>query len=426
MKKIAAIIKKDLKRYFNDPRILVSLFLPGIIIFVIYSIIGGIIGDMTDLSDEEYTVYTLNLPEPLASLFTPEGMNVHLVDAAERGLGDEAVLEEIHEGKVSVYVKFDENFKENLNLWLLGQLAQNSPTDGAQTPTDPSQTPADNTPQDPADEPSGQPTPAPAVPQVKIYYDSSDVGSLALYNVYASALDALEDGLSNLFDVNGGNETFDLAEVETAADIMSAFMPMIMIVFLWSGAMMISAESIAGEKERGTMATLLATPIQRSHIALAKAVSLSVPALISSMCSFAGLMLSLPGLMPGVTLAHYGFGEYAALFLLNAVTTVMFTVILTVVSTLSRSVKEASGYSSALMVGIMVVGMANSIAPETASPAAFLIPVFGAGRCYSQIMSLSFNPLSFAITIAASLFYIAVGVFALSRLFSNERVMFGK
>ena len=41
MKEMWTIVKKELKRFFTDYRILVSLFLPGILIFVVYSLMGS-------------------------------------------------------------------------------------------------------------------------------------------------------------------------------------------------------------------------------------------------------------------------------------------------------------------------------------------------------------------------------------------------
>jgi sodium transport system permease protein len=72
---------------------------------------------------------------------------------------------------------------------------------------------------------------------------------------------------------------------------------MLIIMFLFSGAMSIGPDSIAGEKERGTIATLLVTPVKRSEIAIGKVMSLSIISLFSATSSFIGIMLSLPKLL---------------------------------------------------------------------------------------------------------------------------------
>lgn len=58
-------------------------------------------------------------------------------------------------------------------------------------------------------------------------------------------------------------------------------------------------ESIAGEKERGTIATLLVTPMRRSSLALGKVFSLSIIALLAGCSSFIGTFAALPKMMGG-------------------------------------------------------------------------------------------------------------------------------
>mgnify|MGYP002564867313 CR=1 FL=1 len=70
-----------------------------------------------------------------------------------------------------------------------------------------------------------------------------------------------------------------------------------MMVFLFSGCMAVAPESIAGEKERGSIATLLVTPLGRGELAMGKVISLGCISLLSGASSFLGTMLSLPKLM---------------------------------------------------------------------------------------------------------------------------------
>src|SRR5699024_3354620 len=113
-------------------------------------------------------------------------------------------------------------------------------------------------------------------------------------------LDLYEQQISNAFNVNAG-DGYDLASATSlTTEILSAVVPMVLLVLLFSGCMAGAPESIAGEKERGTLATMLVTPVKRSHIAVGKIISLSCISLLSGISSFLGLILSLPNLMQGV------------------------------------------------------------------------------------------------------------------------------
>ena len=94
------------------------------------------------------------------------------------------------------------------------------------------------------------------------------------------------------------------------------WLPMLLMIFLFSGCLSVAPESIAGEKERGTIATLLVTPVKRSSIALGKILALSIIALLSGASSAVGTILALPKLMgPAGALSGdvYGPGDYLAL-----------------------------------------------------------------------------------------------------------------
>lgn len=71
-------------------------------------------------------------------------------------------------------------------------------------------------------------------------------------------------------------------------------LPMLLMLFLFSGCMAVAPESIAGEKERGTIATLLVTPMKRSDLAIGKILALALIALLSGISSALGTVLALP------------------------------------------------------------------------------------------------------------------------------------
>ena len=71
MKNITTIIKKELRRFFTDKRMLVSLLLPGILIFVIYTIMGNFLTDFSSVEDDYiYTAVVVNYDDEMQPYFT--------------------------------------------------------------------------------------------------------------------------------------------------------------------------------------------------------------------------------------------------------------------------------------------------------------------------------------------------------------------
>ena len=388
MKNIWTIIKKDLKRYFTDKRILVSLFLPGLITFAMYNFMGDLLARQFAPKVETYEIYAVNLPDEVKATLDATG-TVKFIDAADRDADE--MKSAIREKEISLYAVFEEGFMEKIMVY---------------------------------DPQSGTPA-----PRVKLYFNSTDAASQSAYSMVKATLDAIENSIANRFDVNPAGENYDCATPEdVSTSVITMMVPMMLMIFLWSGCMMIASESIAGEKERGTMATLLVTPLKRSHLALGKIIGLSVPALASSACSFIGIMLSLPKLFAGmdVSASVYGFGTYAALFALIVITVMLFNIILVMISTLAKSVKEAASFASVAMVPIMLIGVASMMGSSFSNPLLFLIPAFNTAQCFAALLALSSGPLGFLITIISNAAYIALGIFLLTKMFDNEKIMFGR
>ena len=398
MKNILTVMKKELRRFLGDRRMLATLVLPGILIYVVYSLMGSAFSDvMGGTEDVEYRVLTHNLSPTVATITEQSGLNITYYscpDCSEEH-SPETIAENINEGGYHAYLVFSENFDQSIATY------------------------------DPA---SGLPA-----PEVKIYYNSSDADSATAYSTLLALLDALESSMTNRFDVNMSQDvTFDVASEEDVTGMLfSMLMPLLLVILMFSSCMAMTAESIAGEKERGTIATLLITPIKRSHLALGKIAALSIMSLLGGLCSFTGVLLALPKLMGGeamgaVDTSVYTVSDYAMILFIILSTILVFVSLIAVLSALANSVKEASTLISPLMLVVTVVGVSGMFTGGAENPALFLIPVYNSVQCISGVFSMSYEPLQIILTVAANLATAGLFVVILTRLFNNEKVMFKK
>ncbi len=205
---------------------------------------------------------------------------------------------------------------------------------------------------------------------------------------------------------------------------------MLLMVFLFSGCMAVAPESIAGEKERGTIATLLVTPLKRSHLALGKILSLSVIAILSGLSSFLGTMLSLPKLMGGgetMNVNVYGITEYAMLLVVILSTVLVIVAVVSIISAFAKNVKEATGWVTPIMIVSMLFGVTTMVESlSKTEPVWFLIPLYNSAQCMSGIFSLEMDMVNIAVTVASNIVYAGIGVVVLTKMFDSEKVMFSK
>ena len=386
MNNILTIIKKELRRFFTDKRMLISFILPGLIIYILYSVMGSFMGDAFTPSEEyTYNVIIEDMPNEYKAILDNSEYEINYV---ESNSNIESIKQEIADKNIDLYITFEDDFSDKLA--------------------------------------SG------ATPNVSIYYNSSSPESTEIYTYTYTSLLTLATNVSYNFLVNMDNDlSYDVATSEDiSAMIITMMLPFLLLTFLFTGCVSIATESIAGEKERGTIATLLVTPTKRSHIAIGKIIALSIAALVSATCSFLGVMLSLPKLISaggeaGITLDMYNFTTYVSIFGVILVTVILFTTLLSIVSTLAKTLKEASQWSSVLMIFIMMFGVSSlmGMGQIPNNPLVYLIPVYNSVQCMSAIFAMSFNGLNFIITILANIIYVSIGIYVLAKMFNSEKIM---
>ena len=230
------------------------------------------------------------------------------------------------------------------------------------------------------------------------------------------------------------NAPIDYATSEDMSSmILGMLMPFLLVVLLVTGCLAVSSESIAGEKERGTMATLLVTPVKREYIAMGKILALSVVSIMSATSSFLGVMLSIPKLMSGamgesLSVATLTVGNYLAIFAIVLVLVLLFNMILSIISCYAKSVKEASQLATPvlLLVIVMAVPTLVSMGEVATNPLLYLIPIYNALQCLTALFGGSFSVLNFILTISVNLVVTALGVYILAKMFDSEKMMFDK
>jgi sodium transport system permease protein len=270
-------------------------------------------------------------------------------------------------------------------------------------------------------------------PNVEIYYNSADTNSATAYQTVVAVLDAFESQMANLFDVNrpsSADQSFDLASDEDITGmIFSMMMPMLMMTLLFWGCMAVAPESIAGEKERGTIATLLITPTKRSHIAIGKILALSVMALISGTSSTIGTLLSLPKLMGGTVElggASYTPADYVMLAAVILSTVLVFITLISMISAYAKTVKEAGTFLTPLMILSMLIGLSGMMGEAATNRALYAIPLFNSVQSMIAIFSFEGDPINVIITVCANIAVTSIGVFVLTRMFNSEKIMFNR
>ncbi|PWM50694.1 MAG: hypothetical protein DBX60_08655, partial [Bacillota bacterium] len=266
-------------------------------------------------------------------------------------------------------------------------------------------------------------------PMVEIFYRSADDASAAFYTAATSLLSVYEGTISNAFDVNLGDEQYDFSSTsEVVMTILGGLLPFLVVTLIFSSCTSITLESVAGEKERGTLATILVTSVRRTDIALGKVLPLSFIAALGALSSFLGIALSMPKLMGlelGGMLVEYAFGDYILLLALIVSIVPLIVSAMTAISTYAKSVKEASSYTGVIMIVVMVLSLVSSFVTGIGDWVA-AIPVLGTVVAVQRVLEGGAALLVGLIAIGINLVFTALLILLTARMLGSERIMFGK
>ena len=390
---ILTIMKKELARFFGDKRTVAGVLLPGVMIYVLYSFMGTAMGSVFGV-EEDYvpSIQAVRLPQSIAALADSAGMA--LTEGEEAGLP--AAMDQVAGQELDLLVVFPEDFDQAVADYSVA---------------------------------SGEPA-----PHVEVYYSSVSTASQSAYMAFTGLLDSYESLLANKFDVNAREGVYDLATAEESTGALFAMlMPMLLMMFLYSGCSAVAPESIAGEKERGTIATMLITPIRRSGIAVGKILALAVIALISAASSTLGTILSLPNLMDmegaglDMSASIYGIQDYLLLAAVIVSTVLLMVTVISILSAFAKTIKEAQTYAMPVMLlamGLGITGMFGGGASQELT--SYCIPLYNSVQCMSGIFSFSVLPLGVAVTVGVNLLLTMLGVVVLAWMFNNEKIVFSR
>ncbi|HIX09803.1 MAG TPA: ABC transporter permease [Firmicutes bacterium] len=381
--KLLALMKKEFARFFGDPKLLITMILPGVLIYLIYSIMGSAMfgGEAQKYDFKVYVSGESAVVDVIdASVAQNEGWTAEFVHLPAEGA---ATVEEaraaVESGEASALIVFSEDFDASV-----AQGAQGGAS-------------------------------------AQLVYNSEDEASAAFASLAGGILDGY--GRSFAFTMTDFAESADFART-----MMAGILPFLIVVFIFSSCMSVTLESVAGEKERGTLATILVTSARRTDIALGKVLPLSCVSLIGAASGFLGVVLSLPTLMGiSVDAAVAGVGALGYFMLLLLIVSVVPLIVsaIATVSTLSRTVKEASSYTGILMILMMVLSIVAAFVSGIGDWAV-AIPVLNAVVAMQGVLTGAMRVWQCLVSFGLNLVYTAVLVFVISRLLSSERIMFGK
>lgn len=396
------ILSKELKRVFGDKKMVFSLFiLPIILIAGIYGMMFFLVDKQKSSINEHVSeVFVQNMPDNFSELMSKHTeCNINVIPAGESA---DTYKDKLLDGTYDLVVVFPENFYENFKN-----------ADATST-----------------------------LPDIKTFYNpSEDNSGEARTRFTETYLEEYKQLLLNerfgslnyamVFSVDADNPDMIVQDDGKATGkILGSIIPYLITILIFAGAMGLGVDTIAGEKERGTIANLLISPIKRVDIIMGKIVSLAIVSVLSAgvyVISFIGSAVFLT--------KKSGMGEMVNGLSLNFTTVqiIQFVVLLLglvllyvgiigFVSLLAKNVKEAQSFIMPVYIIVMFAGMITMYSGDVTS-GSYMIPVYNTSAAFKGIFERTITMNQYLTSTIITYVFAGVMVCLMAKAMNSEKIM---
>lgn len=396
------ILSKELKRVFGDKKMVFSLFiLPIILIAGIYGMMFFLVDKQKSSINEHVSeVFVQNMPDNFSELMSKHTeCNINVIPAGESA---DTYKDKLLDGTYDLVVVFPENFYENFKN-----------ADATST-----------------------------LPDIKTFYNpSEDNSGEARTRFTETYLEEYKQLLLNerfgslnyamVFSVDADNPDMIVQDDGKATGkILGTIIPYLITILIFGGAMGLGVDTIAGEKERGTIANLLISPIKRVDIIMGKIAALAIVSVLSAgvyVISFIGSAVVLS--------KKSGMGEmfnrlslnFTSLQIVQFVVLLLGLVLLYVgiigfVSLMAKNIKEAQSFIMPVYIIVMFAGMITMYSGDVTS-GSYMIPVYNTSAAFKGIFERTITMNQYLTLTIITYAFAGVMVCLMAKAMNSEKIM---
>lgn len=219
---------------------------------------------------------------------------------------------------------------------------------------------------------------------------------------------------------------------ESVGSIFGYIIPFLMVSSILMGAMYPAIDTTAGEKERGTLETLLTLPVNNLELIISKFLATSTMAMAGALLNVLSMGILGAYFYQSLKLSDsdvaFSAASYVPAILLTLVCALVFAMFASAVCLLvcifAKSFKEAQNYSTPIMMVFMFAAMASMIPGITLDGVLAYIPVINISLLIAKLFVFEFNTATISVVLLSNLLYSMIAVVIMARVFSSESILF--
>lgn len=217
---------------------------------------------------------------------------------------------------------------------------------------------------------------------------------------------------------------------EQIAVAVGGFLPYLFIIFCYMGAMYPAIDLAAGEKERGTLETLLTSPVDRFQILIGKLGVVMLTGLISALVAMLGMYIGIrrmTDIPPEIFDTIMSILEVDSIFLLFSLLlplSVFFAGLLLSLSIFAKSYKEAQSILSPFMFLVIIPAFMGLLPGMELTIGTALIPILNVSLATKAIIAESITTPQLALVYLSLILLAVISIYVCSKIYGRESTIF--
>ena len=225
-------------------------------------------------------------------------------------------------------------------------------------------------------------------------------------------------------------EEIDLSTESYFANYIISYAFMFILMAITVSATYPATDSTAGEKERGTLETLLTFPIKSRDIIIGKLLSVTVSSIVTGVLSLILAIISFQ-------VINNMFSIYEAIPVAMSINTILISIIIIImyslfisglsiaIASMSKTFKEAQSALTPLTFLAMFPGLIAFMVGIPTTKLYSIIPFLNFSMIFSDVSAGNMNIINITLMIISTIVYISIIIWYIIKEYKSEKVLFG-
>ncbi len=216
--------------------------------------------------------------------------------------------------------------------------------------------------------------------------------------------------------------------------MLGGIIPFLLITSIVMGCIYPAIDATAGEKERGTLETLLTFPVGNLELIASKFLSVATIAIVSVFMNVVSMGIVVAYLYSTMSALSNGVDtidltSFIPAILIAVLCVIAFSLFISaitmIVCAFAKSYKEANNYVTPISLVVMLTGYVGIIPTIELDKVTALIPVANICLLIKNLLVFKYDFTLIVIVLLSNLIYAFVSVWVLSKVYNSESILFG-